>query len=93
MAVQTITAPGLAGTPANITKGPGEYATPDPLGERDDNGFYGGSQVFWQMQAFDSVTDARYFWVANGSPDWAGSGYPGPNSPTDIAVAGRLVIS
>jgi hypothetical protein len=38
------------------------------------------------MRAKDSVTAAGYSWIAD-SPDFAGAGYPGPNSPTNVYVA------
>lgn len=37
------------------------------------------------MQARDSVTGEMYRWVA-GTPDFAGSGYTGPNSADEVAV-------
>lgn len=45
--------------------------------------------VYYIMQATDSVTNVRYDWTVPGSPDTAGVGYPGPNAPTDIVVAGK----
>ncbi len=48
---------------------------------------YGGERVYL-MLASDSVTLALYSWVATGSPDFAGLGYPGPNAPTNIAIGG-----
>lgn len=44
------------------------------------------SSAKYLMQAFDSVTGDLYLWVAN-APDFAGAGYPGPNSPTQVAVS------
>jgi hypothetical protein len=41
------------------------------------------------MQANDSVTLALYHWPSAPSPDWAGAGYPGPNAPTNIAIASK----
>jgi hypothetical protein len=38
------------------------------------------------MRAKDSVTAAGYSWIAD-SADFAGAGYPGPNSPTNVYVA------
>lgn len=49
----------------------------------------GAPPVFYIMQATDSVTNVRFDWKVPGSPDSAGVGYPGPNAPTDIVVAGR----
>lgn len=49
----------------------------------------GAPMIFYIMQATDSVTNVRFDWgPVGGVPDWAGAGYPGPNAPTDIAVAG-----
>jgi hypothetical protein len=41
---------------------------------------------YWQMEANDSVTGARYSWLAT-YPDYMGLGYPGPNSPASIRVS------
>lgn len=38
------------------------------------------------MQARDSVTGEMYRWVASGTPDFTGSGYPGPNAAAEVAV-------
>lgn len=38
------------------------------------------------MQAFDSVTSAMFTWLSDDAADFAGDGYPGPNSPQHIAV-------
>lgn len=50
-----------------------------------------GATTYYLMQALDSVTTVRYDWVVQDTPDWSGAGYPGPNAPTDIAIAGRRV--
>jgi hypothetical protein len=50
---------------------------------------YGGETVYL-MLASDSVTLALYSWVAIARPDWAGVGYPGPNTPTNIAIGATL---
>lgn len=42
--------------------------------------------VMYQMEAWDSVTGAQYTWVST-ERDFSGAGYPGPNAPTDVAVA------
>lgn len=42
------------------------------------------------MEAKDSVTGAIYNWSVSSSPDFIGTGYPGPNSPTQIAVRATL---
>jgi hypothetical protein len=49
----------------------------------------GSPQKYYIMQANDSVTGVRYDWLSPSSPDWAGVGYPGPNAPTNVSVAGR----
>ena len=46
--------------------------------------------VSYLMQANDSVTSAAYSWLSN-SPDFAGAGYPGPNSPTNVVVSVRHI--
>lgn len=51
----------------------------------------GAPTVFYIMQANDSVTGTRYDWTVPSVPDRAGTYYPGPNSPTNIAVAGIKV--
>lgn len=48
-----------------------------------------GATTYYLMQAVDSVNGLRYDWVVQTTPDWAGVYYPGPNAPTDIAIAGR----
>lgn len=48
-----------------------------------------GNNVY-EMQAIDSVTSVLYRWLFTGaSPDFAGTEYPGPNSPTNISIASR----
>lgn len=42
------------------------------------------------MQARDSVTGVLFTWLS-GLADFAGTGYPGPNSPQDIAIQARQV--
>lgn len=42
------------------------------------------------MEAWDSVTTVQFNWIVTETPDFGGVGYPGPNSPTDIAIAGIL---
>lgn len=37
----------------------------------------------YSYQAVDSVTGVKYAWTS-ATPDPTGTGYPGPNSPTDI---------
>lgn len=44
----------------------------------------------YQMQAVDSQTGALFTWVTRDEADWDGSGYPGPNEPTEIAVAAEM---
>jgi hypothetical protein len=46
-----------------------------------------GPALIYLMEANDSVTLTAYTWISVGSADWSGSGYPGPNSPINIAVA------
>lgn len=48
----------------------------------------GGAGFTFLMQAADSVSGALYRWTSVGQADHAGGGYPGPNSPTQIAIAG-----
>ena len=48
----------------------------------------GAAQVYYIMQANDSVTGVRYDWTVPSTPDRAGLGYPGPNAPINITVAG-----
>jgi hypothetical protein len=50
----------------------------------------GGAGVVYVMIASDSVTDAPYTWVSNGRADYDGDGYPGPNAPTNVAIAFTL---
>jgi hypothetical protein len=45
----------------------------------------GVPDVNYEMQAKDSVTLAVFRWIMPFA-DYAGTGYPGPNSPTEIAV-------
>lgn len=48
-----------------------------------------GNNIY-EMQAVDSITGDLYRWLFTGaSPDFAGTQYPGPNSPTNISLAGR----
>jgi hypothetical protein len=42
--------------------------------------------VAYLMEAWDSVTGLQVTWFVQ-SPDFAGTFYPGPNSPTNIAIA------
>lgn len=42
------------------------------------------------MQAWDSVTNQQYDWLSL-TRDFTGIGYPGPNSPVNIAVAGIVI--
>lgn len=48
----------------------------------------GAPVVYYIMQAIDSVDGLRYDWTVPSTPDRAGVYYSGPNSPTDIVVAG-----
>lgn len=50
----------------------------------------GSPATYYLMQANDSVTSALYTWVSSPTPDRTGTGYPGPNSPTNIAISGVL---
>jgi hypothetical protein len=45
----------------------------------------GEAASYLVMQAKDSVTFAIYTWVVQ-YPDMVGRYYPGPNSPTEIAI-------
>jgi len=51
----------------------------------------GGVHFIYLMRAADSVTGAVYSWT---SPTRAfdGSGYPGPNAPLRVEVAGKRVV-
>ncbi len=51
----------------------------------------GGATTVYIMEASDSVTDVFYSWLATNTPDYAGSGYPGPNSPVNITVSGKKI--
>jgi hypothetical protein len=44
-----------------------------------------------QMQARSSSNGQIYTWVT-GAPDWAGSGFPGPGTPEDVALAARPAL-
>lgn len=48
-----------------------------------------GQAVYYVMQANDSVTDDLYTWPSGTTKDWAGDGYPGPNSPQNIAISSK----
>lgn len=52
-------------------------------------GTLGGFGRLYLMQAVDSVTGALYRWTAV-SADHDGVGYPGPNAPTETAVAAQI---
>lgn len=43
------------------------------------------------MQAWDSVTNTQYTWLSL-TRDFTGIDYPGPNSPTNIAIAGLVIM-
>jgi hypothetical protein len=46
--------------------------------------------IIYEMQAIDNITGDLYRWIFTGaSPDFAGTQYPGPNSPTNISIASR----
>lgn len=77
----------LSGIPASVNgssvmTGTWRYIT--------ETGLTSGAQQanVYLMMASDSVTQALYSWVVTGTPDWAGTNYPGPNSPTNIAIGG-----
>lgn len=44
-----------------------------------------GELIVYEMQAKDSVTGVVFTWQGN-QPDFAGSGYPGPNLPLQISI-------
>lgn len=46
----------------------------------------GAPSTYYLMQANDSVTNGLYTWPS-AFPDWAGTGYPGPNAPTNVAIS------
>lgn len=52
----------------------------------------GQPALIYVMEARDSVTGTNYNWQSTTGPDWTGTGYPGPNSPVDIAVRQRRVM-
>jgi hypothetical protein len=45
--------------------------------------------LYYIMEAWDSVTGGFYTWVSPGVADWTGTLYPGPNSPTNVAIFGK----
>jgi hypothetical protein len=47
----------------------------------------GGGATTYIMEAIDSVTLGLFHWNSGTTPDFAGVGYPGPNSPTLIAIS------
>jgi hypothetical protein len=47
----------------------------------------GGGNATYIMEAIDSVTLGLFHWNSGTTPDFAGVGYPGPNSPTLIAIS------
>jgi hypothetical protein len=49
-------------------------------------GIGAGATINYIMEAKDSVTGVTYRWATT-SPDFAGTGYPGPNAATQIAVS------
>jgi hypothetical protein len=51
----------------------------------------GAPLIYYIMQANDSVNGLRYDWTVPSTPDRAGTNYPGPNAPINIAVAGIKV--
>lgn len=55
------------------------------LGVGGDLSAMGSPEVNFEMQAKDSVTLAVFRWIMPFA-DFSGTGYPGPNSPTEIAV-------
>jgi len=49
-------------------------------------GIGAGATINYIMEAKDSVTGITYRWAVT-SPDFTGTGYPGPNAATQIAVS------
>lgn len=89
MATQTITDTGLVPSGQFLI---GFSCARDIPNQSEANGFYKTSVVIYRMQAFDSITGDEYQWTIRQTPDWNGSNYPGPNSPTDIAIVIRAVF-
>jgi hypothetical protein len=47
----------------------------------------GAPVTIFVMEARDSVTSGLFHWISMNGPDFTGTGYPGPNSPTNIAIS------
>lgn len=67
----------------------GGNGSPTASGELPTVPSLGAPVTNYIMQANDSVTGVRYDWRVAGVPDLAGAGYPGPNLPVKIAIAGH----
>lgn len=67
----------------------GGNGSPVASGELPTVPSLGAPVTFYIMQANDSMTGTRYDWRVSGTPDLAGAGYPGPNLPLKIAIAGH----
>ena len=52
----------------------------------------GAPLTVFVMEAKDSVTLANYNWISTLGPDFAGVGYPGPNSPTLLTITQRRIM-
>lgn len=86
----------MATRPGNYLAVVAEFASASERHDIQHNGVIliaGQPVLIFVMEARDSVTGATYYWQSTTGPDWAGTGYPGPNSPTTIAVSQqRLVV-
>lgn len=61
------------------------YLSESFKGRKTTNPVLGGKSFVIVMQATDSITANVYSWQVL-EPDFAGKYYPGPNSPTKIAM-------
>lgn len=85
----------MATRPGNYLGTVADYADGSERHDIQHNGaiiIVGQAVLIYVMEARDSVTGATYFWQSTQGPDWSGSGYPGPNSPTSIAISQRRLM-
>lgn len=78
----------MATRPGNVLNTVADFADSAERHDIQHNATFiitGAPEAIYEMQAVDSVTLALFRWLSP-TPAYDGTGYPGPNAPTETAI-------